>query len=219
MGDEEDGLPLRRQILHDLHQLVDLLRGQHGGRLVENEDLIVAVEHLQDLGTLLHTHGDVLNDGVGVNAETVLLRNGQHLLTSFFLLQKAVLHRLYAHDDVVQHAEALHQLKVLVHHADAQVVGIIGVLDLYLNAILTDGALLGLVKAKQHRHQRGLTRAVLAQQRMDLTLTQLQGDVIIGDDTGELFGDVQHFNGILIFQRETPSFPLCTVKCRKMHIL
>ena len=40
-----------------------------------------------------------------------------------------MLRRLHAHDDVVQHRKAVHQLEVLVHHADPQVIGVIGVLD------------------------------------------------------------------------------------------
>ena len=61
-----------------------------------------------------------------------------------------------------------------------------------------------LIKAEQNRHQRGFTGAVFAQQGMDLTLAQLQGNVVIGDDTWELFGDIQHFNCIRSFQVERP---------------
>ena len=196
VGDEKDGLALGRQILHDLHQLVDLLRRQHGGRLVEDQDLVIAVEHLQDLGTLLHTHGDVLDQGVGVDLQAVLFAEGQHLLPGLLLLQESVLCGLHAHDDVVQHGEAFHQLEVLVHHADAQRVCIVGILDGYLHAVLFDNALLGLIQTEQHAHQRGLARAVFAQQGVDLTLLQLKRDVVIGDDTREPFRDVQHFNGI-----------------------
>ena len=43
VGDKEDGFPFRREIAHDLQQLLNLLRGQHGGGLVENQDLVVPV--------------------------------------------------------------------------------------------------------------------------------------------------------------------------------
>ena len=46
VGDKEDGLALRRQGAHDLHELFDLLGRQNSSGLVENEDLIVPVEHL-----------------------------------------------------------------------------------------------------------------------------------------------------------------------------
>ena len=196
MRDEENGLALGCQIPHDLHQFVDLLRGQHGGGFVEDQDLVVPVEHLQNLGALLHTHGDILDQCVGIHVQTILLAEGQHLFAGVLLLQKAVFRRLGAHDDVVQHREAFHQLEVLVHHADAQGVGVVGILDGHHLTVLFDDALLRLVQAEQNTHQRGFARAVFAQQGVDLALFQLQGDVVVGDNTGEPFGDVQHFNGI-----------------------
>ena len=66
-------LPSAARLLHDLHELVDLLRGQDGRRLVEDQDLVVAVEHLEDLGALLHADGDVLDERVGVDVQAVFL--------------------------------------------------------------------------------------------------------------------------------------------------
>ena len=79
VGDEEDGLALGRKVFHDLHQLVDLLRGEDGGRLVEDEDLVVAVEHLQDFRALLHADGNVLDEGVRVDAQAVFLAQREDL--------------------------------------------------------------------------------------------------------------------------------------------
>ena len=84
----------------------------------------------------------------------------------------------------------------MVHHADTQGVGVVGILDGHHLAVLLDDALLRLVQAEQHAHQRGLARAVFTQQGVDLALLQLKGDVVVGDNTGEPFRDVQHFNGI-----------------------
>ena len=60
VGDEKDGLSFRREIFHDLHELVDFLRGQNCRRLVEDQNLVVPVEHLENFGSLLHTDGDIL---------------------------------------------------------------------------------------------------------------------------------------------------------------
>ena len=114
MGDEEDRLALRRQIAHNLHQLVNLLRRQDGGRLVENQDFVVAVEHFEDFRALLHPNGDILHLRVGVDVQPVTLGQRQHLLPRLFLLQEAEFRRFNAQNDVVQHGEALHQLEVLV---------------------------------------------------------------------------------------------------------
>ena len=202
--DEQDRLALGREPAHDLHQLADLLRGEHGGRLVEDEDLIVAVEHLEDLGALLHTDGDVLDARIRVDLQAVFFRQREHLFARLALLQEAMLRRLNAHDDIVQHREALDQLEVLVHHADAEAVGVVRVFDGDDLAVLADLALLGLIQAEQDGHERGLAGAVFAEQRMDLPLAQLERDVVIGHDAREALRDVQHFNGIGCVQRECP---------------
>ena len=202
--DEQDRLALGREPAHDLHQLADLLRGEHGGRLVEDEDLIVAVEHLEDLGALLHTDGDVLDARIRIDLQAVFFRQREHLFARLALLQEAMLRRLNAHDDIVQHREALDQLEVLVHHADAEAVGVVRVFDGDDLAVLADLALLGLIQAEQDGHERGLAGAVFAEQRMDLPLAQLERDVVIGHDAREALRDVQHFNGIGCVQRECP---------------
>ena len=53
VADEDDGRPLRGEAAHDLEQLPRLLRGEHCRRLVQREDVRVAVERLQDLDALL----------------------------------------------------------------------------------------------------------------------------------------------------------------------
>ena len=218
VGDEEDALALLGEILHDRHQLVDLLRREHGGGLVENQDLVFAVEHLQDLGALLHADGDVLDLRVGVDLQAVAFGELQHLLARLLLLQEAVLVRLHAEDDVVEHREALDQLEVLVHHADAEVVCVVRVLDRDDLAVFFNDALLRLIQTEQDAHQRGLARAVLAEQRVDLALFQLQGDVVVRDDAGEPLGDVQHLNRVWCSQVSCPPFGLCRANRTRGHI-
>ena len=85
-------------------------------------------------------------------------------------MQETHLVRLYAQNNVVQHGKTLHQLEVLMDHADAQRVGVVGVVYLYLGPILADLPFLRLVQAEQHRHEGGLACAVLTQKCMDLAL-------------------------------------------------
>ena len=197
VGDEQDALALLGEAAHDVHQFLNLLGGEHGGGFVEDQHLVVAVEHLEDLHALLHAHGDVLDLGVDVHLQAVSLGQLQHLAPRLLLLKEAQLRILRAEDDVVQHREHVDQLEVLVHHADVQRGGVVGVVDLNLLAILLDDALLRLIEAEQDAHQSGLAGAVLAEQSMDFALAQLQCDVVVGLDAGELLGDVEHFNYIL----------------------
>ena len=210
VGDEEDALALAREAAHDLHQLVDLLRREHGRGLVEDEDVVVAVEHLQYLHALLHADGDVLDLGVEVNVQAVALGELFHLFAGLPALQEAHFRRLRAEDDVVEHGKDVDELEMLVHHADAERRGVVGVVDLHDLPVLADLPGLGLVKAEEDAHKRALARAVFAQKGVYLAFPQPEGDVVVGDDARELLGDVEHFNDIfwLCCHRPAPSFTL-----------
>ena len=59
--DEEDGEPLGLELAQVVEQLVDLLRHEHGGGLVEDEDPGAAVEDLEDLDPLPLADPEVLD--------------------------------------------------------------------------------------------------------------------------------------------------------------
>src|SRR5699024_4214347 len=73
---------------------------------------------------------------------------------------------------------------------------VVGVIDPHHLAVLSNLSRLRLVQAEQHTHQGGLARAVFAQKRVDLSLPELKCDVIVGDDTGEFFRDMEHLNDV-----------------------
>ena len=54
-------------------QLVDLVRHEHRGRLVEDQDAGAAVEHLEDLDPLLLADAEVGDQLVGIDVEAVAL--------------------------------------------------------------------------------------------------------------------------------------------------
>ena len=197
VGDKENTLSLPRHPLHDLHQVLNLLRRQHRGRLVKNQNLIIPVEHLQDLGPLLHTDRDILDHGIRVNAQAVLLGEGLHLFPRRVLLEDAVFGGLDPQNNIVQNAETLHQLEVLVNHADTQRVGVVRIPDLHLPAILADLPLLRLVETEEHAHQGRFPGSVLSQQGVNLTFAQLQSDPVIGDNPRKPLGDIQHFHCVI----------------------
>ena len=66
--------PSRLELAQVAEELVDLLRDQHRGRLVEDEDPGAAVEHLEDLDPLPVADAEVLDQRVGVDVEPVPLR-------------------------------------------------------------------------------------------------------------------------------------------------
>ena len=71
VGDEQDRVALGLELAQVVEERVDLLRHQHRGRLVEDDDLGAAVEHLEDLDPLPLADAEVLDQLVGVEAEAV----------------------------------------------------------------------------------------------------------------------------------------------------
>ncbi len=74
VADEDDALAGSPcSVFDDPEELIDLLGRQHRGRLVEYEELGVAVEHLDDLDPLLNADRQVLDQRRRVDVEAVLL--------------------------------------------------------------------------------------------------------------------------------------------------
>jgi hypothetical protein len=76
-----------------------------------------------------------------------------------------------------------------MHHRDAGVERIPRGMELHPLAEERDLALIGPVEPREDVRQRGLTGAVLAQQRVDFAGRRLEVDVLVRDDGGEPLGD------------------------------
>ena len=79
---------------------------------------------------------------------------------------------------------------MLVDHADAVAVGIARGADDDLLAVDEDLSLVGEIDAGEHIHQRGLAAAVFTQQGQNFTAAHAQGDILVGHDRAEGFGNV-----------------------------
>ena len=74
MGDKDDRLALTLEVLHDDHQFVDLLRRQDSRRLVEDQDVGIALQPLGHDDLLLVTARESARrklDGLRLDAELV----------------------------------------------------------------------------------------------------------------------------------------------------
>ena len=71
--DEDDAEALRGHAAQRLQQAVRLLRREHGGWLVEDEDARAEIEQAQDLDALLLADGELPDLGPRIDAETVAL--------------------------------------------------------------------------------------------------------------------------------------------------
>ena len=186
--DENDAHAALLQRAHDGEEALRLLRRQHGSRLVEDEDVGVTIKRLDDLDALLHAHRQVLDQSIGIDGQAVLAGDFEDARARGLAVEEGAAHALVAQHDVLGDCEHRHQLEVLVHHADAQRDGVVGVADADLAAVDEDFALVRAVEAVDDVHQGGFAGAVFAQQAQHLALVQRQVDVVVGQHAGEAPG-------------------------------
>src|SRR5215471_18970250 len=207
--DEDDRPPALPQFAHDPEQVLGLAGGQHGGGLVEYQNLGVTEQRLDDLDPLLHADRQFFHYGVGIHAQAEPLGQREYLTAGPAPVEQAeggqaersLAHRLAAEGDVLGHGEDRHQHEVLVHHADLGPDRVPGRIDHDRFVVEQDLALVGLHQPVEHVHQRGLASAVFPQQGADLARLDDQVDVVVGDQAPEALRDAAQ----LKFHRQPPS--------------
>ncbi|CAM5390354.1 hypothetical protein SVIOM74S_03437 [Streptomyces violarus] len=172
--DEQHGHPAVAQPAHGGEQVLALLRGEHGGRLVEDQYACLPVERLEDLGALTHPDRHLVDARLGVDGESGLLREPGGRLHGRLRVDQPATARLHTEDDVLGDGEGRHQHEVLVHHAHTQGDRRGRAAQYAWPSADQDLARAGLFQAVEHLHQRGLARAVLADDRPDLARRDLQ---------------------------------------------
>ena len=118
VGDEHDRLALRDQAANDREEFLDLSRREHGRRLVEDQDVGFAEQGLQQLDPLLLADGQVLDLGVGVDAQPVTLAQLHDPLSGGLEIEHRSAAQFVAQHDVLGDREHRDELEVLVHHPD-----------------------------------------------------------------------------------------------------
>jgi hypothetical protein len=89
-----------------------------------------------------------------------------------------------AEPDVLGHGERVEQAEVLEHHADAQRPRLLRVAHVHRLAVPQHAAFVGLDRAVDDLHQRGLAGAVLAQHGVGLAGLHRQRDAAVGHHAG-----------------------------------
>ena len=193
VADEQHREALGGQAADHVEQLARLLRGQHGRRLVQDQDARAAEQRLDDLHALPLAHGQLAHLFARVELHVVLACERLDLPGGGLEVEPHAAGVVRADEAVLHDAERRDQHEVLVHHADADGHGVLGGVEAHGLALDEDLAGGRLVQAAQHVHQRALARAVLAKERVHLPLLDRETDVRIGQHAGELLVDVLHF--------------------------
>ncbi len=193
--DDDDGATGVAQPAQHVEEQPGLLRRQHGGRLVEDQHLRLAVQRLQDLDPLEDADREVPHPRPGVDLEPVPLGellHGPHGRAA--VEQAAGAPRLGAVDDVLGHRHRREQPERLVHHAHPGGDGLDGRAEGDRPAVDPDLALVRRQQAVEHRHQGGLAGPVLPDQRVDLAGREPQVRAVVGDDVAETLDDAGHLH-------------------------
>ena len=169
-----------------VEELLGLLRREHGGRLVEDEDLRAAVERLQDLDPLLLADGDVLDRAhrdrprgrtTCESSRTRALaprrsRGGPVALGS---MPRTMFSATVITGMSMKCWCTMPIPRSIASRGDGTSPAV---------PLMPDLALVGLVEPVEDVHQRRLAGAVLAEERVHLAAAKVEADVVVGDDPG-----------------------------------
>ena len=176
-------------------QLVDLLRDQHRGRLVQDEDAGAAVEHLEDLDALPVADAELLDQPVGLHAQPVRVGDLLDPAGGGAGVEPAEGARLRAEHHVLQDGQVVGQHEVLVDHADAGGDRLGRGVEADLPPVDGDGALVRLLHAVEDLHQGRLAGAVLPDDGVHRAGPHDDLDVGVGHHAGEALGYAAQLDG------------------------
>ena len=176
VADEDDRAAIGREAAQHGQKLVHLLRGQHGRRLVEDQDLGAAIERFQDLDALLLADRQAVDTCVRIDREAVAPRElGDARRDRPAILEQRRARRGLPEHQVLGDGERRHQHEVLMHHAEPMADGVVRRAEPHRLPAQPDLSLVRPVQAVEDAHQRRLAGAVLAEQRQDLALAAARG--------------------------------------------
>src|SRR5579859_2607260 len=189
MGDKNNGLALLYQPTQHPEQLVGFLRRQHARRLIHNQNIGRTIEYFQNLDALLQPDGDFLNLRIRVDGETVLLAQVlDHFARLAGIIECIDAAGFVPQHDVFRHRQRWNQHEVLVNHTDTQAYGVARAVNMDQFAIDIDFATVGANQPVEDIHQGRFTRAIFANQRVNLSLAHLEMNKIVCHDPRPGFG-------------------------------
>ena len=189
VGDKDDRFPLGAQPAEHPEKLVRLLRRQHRRRLVQNQDICLAIERLEDLHPLLQTDGQVFHRYIQGRLEAVIPAQPFQFRPSPVQAAGQPRPALDSENDVFQHGEILHQHEMLVDHADAGGDRLVGAPQVDRPPVNPDLARVRGMKSVDDVHQRRLPGSVLANQAVHRARGDRKGHSPIGVDHTKAFVD------------------------------
>ena len=163
---------------------------QRGGRLVHDEHASVERDRLRDLDDLLVGDREALGRAVGVDAHAEPGKRRLHLAAHRLAVDPAEAVRgLAAHEDVLRDRQVGEERGLLVDDGDARLLRLGGRGEVDVLAVEAELARVAAVEPGDDLHERGLARAVLADEGVDRAGIEREAAGAEGDDGAERLGD------------------------------
>ena len=188
--DDDNGLAVVAHVAQHRKELVGLLGRQHGGGLIQDQDVGASVQNLYNLDSLLLRDGHIIDLLIRVHLKAVSIADRTDPFGGSFQIQLS----LQPENDIFSGRQYVHQLEMLMDHADAVVEGVLGGADDNFLVVNEDLTIVREIYPGEHIHQGSFAAAVLTQKRQDLTAVNIQPDLVVGDDASEPFGDIAHLD-------------------------
>ncbi len=192
VGDEDDADAVLAERPDDPEELGHLFGGEHGGRLVHDQDAGVEGERLGDLDHLEPGDAQFAHPGARcyVHAHPVEQFGGGPLHR--LAVDEAEAAGLAAEKDVLGDAQVRYEVELLVDGCDAVPLGVLRAVDAHGLAADEDAARVRTVGAGEHLDECRLARAVLAEQGVHLAGAQIEIDAVERDHAGEGLAHALH---------------------------
>ncbi|EAU65598.1 conserved hypothetical protein [Stigmatella aurantiaca DW4/3-1] len=191
VGDIQDDLAGRAQPFHQPEEHLALMGGERGGGLVQGNDRGVEDGGLGNLHHLPGAQRQIGHLGLGVHLDADLPQHRADLGEQFLEADDPEPGGKAAQHEVLGHRQLRHELKLLVddgHPGGDRIARRDEALRLSTDAQLTA---LGGVIPPENLDERGLARAVLAQQTDDPPRRNREAQFLEGPDAREALGDVR----------------------------
>ena len=191
---------------HQRKQALRLARGQRGGGLVHDEQARIAGQRPGNLHQLLLGHDELAHACVRVQQEAYFGKRLARLLTHRLVVKEEALLDLVAQEDVLRNRQVVRQVELLVDQHNALRLGRAraaarGAHGTVHHHLAGGRALV----PRQNLHQRGLARAVLAQQAIDAARLQRKAHAVQHAHRAKLLGDVAELDGYAHRTAPTPT--------------
>jgi hypothetical protein len=191
--DVDHRVTVRLQPPHQLEEAPHVLAAQAARGLVQDEDPRAGGEGARDLDQLLLGDGEAADDGLG--RDVGVSEPGQHVLGEAagpVALHETGARRLRAQHHVLHHREVRRDRELLVDHGHPGLPRLQGAPRRIGLAVEGHGPGVGRERPGQDGHERALARAVLPDERDDLTPRDAEVHAIEGRRRRKGLGDAAH---------------------------